>query len=143
MENLEPRSREIILPLVMVLFVLGGDQIPAAAQNAPKIKQGMPYGSARQLILSAGWQASVFKKTILDDVQRHLQDWFINAGFMEVEDCSPTGSGFCVAEFHDQQGKRRLYVFTTSGGRDEMKYRGIRTPQTVSFCINKKTVNCD
>jgi hypothetical protein len=64
-------------------------------------------------------------------------------GFMEIEECSPTGNAFCMAVFHDPKGKRHLYVFTTSGNRDEMKYRGISIPQLVSFCMDKKTVNCD
>ncbi len=111
-------------------------------QDAPKIKQGMPYNVARAIILSTGWQASVFKKSILAEIHRDLQEWFVDAGFMEIEDCSPTGSAFCVAEFHDAEGKRKLYVFTTSGSRDEIKYAG-HDPQIVSFCIDKKTVNCE
>lgn len=34
----------------------------APQQDAPKIKQGMPYSEARAIILLTGWQASVFKK---------------------------------------------------------------------------------
>jgi hypothetical protein len=109
---------------------------------APKIRQGMPYKAARAIILSTGWQGSAFKKTILNEIHRDLQQWFVDAGFMEIEDCSPTGDGFCVAEFHDAEGKRKLYVFTTSGSPDEIKYEG-HDPQIVSFCIDKKTVNCE
>ena len=116
--------------------------LSAFAQDAPRIKQGMPYKAARTIILSAGWQASVFKKTILSELDRDLQEWFIDAGFMEVEECSGTGDAFCVAVFHDSNGKRKLFVFTTSGDRDEMKYQG-HSPEIVSFCINKKAVNCD
>jgi hypothetical protein len=127
---------------------------PADAQNAPKptsvlpaygalkINQGMPYNAARSAILSAGWQPSFFKKTILNEIHRDLQDWFVEAGFMEVEDCSPTGDALCVAEFHDALGKRKLYVFSTSGSPDEIKYLG-HDPQIVSYCIDHKTVNCD
>jgi hypothetical protein len=103
----------------------------------------MPYGAAREIILSAGWQASVFKKTILNDLDRDLQKWSIDAGFMEVEDCSSTGDGFCVAECHNANERRKLFVFTTSGGLDEVKYQGLDSPKIVSFCINKKTVNCE
>jgi hypothetical protein len=61
---------------------------------------------------------------------------------MEIEGCAGTGDGFCVAEFHDAEGKRKLYVFTTSGSLDEIRYVG-HDPQIVSFCIDKKTVNCE
>ena len=113
-----------------------------AGPEAPKIRQGMPYEAARATILSAGWQASIFKKTILNKLSRDLQAWFISAGFMEVEECAPTGDAFCTAEFHDAEGKRTLYVFTTSGSREEIQYIG-HNPQVVSFCINRKTVNCE
>jgi hypothetical protein len=121
-------------------IAIGSEQAP---QITPKIKQGMSYRDARAIISSAGWQASVFKKTILDNLDRALQEWFVSAGFMEIMECSPTGNAFCVAEFHDQEGKRKLYVFTTSGSLDEMKYQGVSAPEIVSFCINKKTVNCN
>jgi hypothetical protein len=49
--------------------------------------------------------------------------------------------GFCTAEFHDVGQNNKLYVFTTSGSRDEITYVG-HDPQVVSFCIDKKTVNC-
>jgi uncharacterized protein YecT (DUF1311 family) len=117
-------------------------QTASAAPNISKVKQGMAYEAARAIILSAGWQASFFKKTILNEIHRDLQAWFIDAGFMEVEDCSPTGDALCVAEFHDAEGKRKLYVFTTSGSRDEIKYVG-HDPRIVSFCIDKRTVNCE
>lgn len=113
-----------------------------AGPETPKIKQGMPYEAARAAILSAGWQASLFNKTILNKLNRDLQAWFISAGFMEVEECAPTGDALCTAEFHDADGKRTLYVFTTSGSREEIQYIG-HNPQVVSFCINRKTVNCE
>ena len=111
-------------------------------QEAPKVYQGMPYATARKVLLSSGWQPSLFKKTPLNEIDRDLQDWFITAGFMEVDECSGTGDGLCVAVFRDAEGKRRLYLFTTSGSRDEIKYLG-HAPQIVSFCIDKKSVNCE
>jgi uncharacterized protein YecT (DUF1311 family) len=129
-----------------IAFLTQSDPAAAAAaapqQGAPKIKQGMPYSEARAIILSTGWQASVFKKTILNEIERDLQEWFINARLMEIEECAGTGDAFCVAEFHDAEGKRKLYVFTTSGSLDEIRYAG-HDPQIVSFCIDKKTVNCE
>jgi hypothetical protein len=116
--------------------------IIAAAQALPKIKQSMPYPRARATILAAGWQASVSKKTILDDLDLRLQDWFISAGFAEIQQCFPTGDALCVAVFHEPRG-RKLYVFTTSGSRDEMKFQRLNAPRVVSFCIDKQTVNCD
>jgi len=139
---------EVLIDVTSIVLneVAAGSQSSEGAvmpqQDAPKIKQGMPYNVARAIILSTGWRASIFKKTILNEIDRDLQEWFLHAGFMEVEECSGTGDDFCVAEFHDPEGKRKLYVFTTSGSRDEIKYIG-HDPQIVSFCIDKKTVNCE
>jgi hypothetical protein len=115
---------------------------PARPQTTPAIRQGMPYDEARKIILSAGWQASLFKKTILNELDLHLQEWFTKAGFLEIEECAGTGDALCVAEFHDAEGKHKLYVFTTSGSSEEIKYIG-HDPQIVSFCVDSKTVNCD
>lgn len=120
----------------------GARRTVLAETRVPEIKQGMPYREARSIILSAGWQPSFFKKSNLDEIQRVFQEWFTAAGFMEVESCAPTGDALCVAEFHDALGARKLYVFTTSGDHDEIKYLG-HDPQIVSFCVNKNTVNCE
>jgi S1-C subfamily serine protease len=111
-------------------------------QETLKIYQGMQYAAARAVILSSGWQPSIFKKTVLNEIDRDLQDWFIAAGFAEIEDCSPTGDALCVAVFHEAEGKRKLYVFATSGSRDEIKYLG-HAPQIVSLCIDRKSGNCE
>jgi hypothetical protein len=127
---------------IAVVFALAAGSIAFAEPKAPEIKQGTAYGEARGIILSAGWQASFFKKSILSELDRDLQGWFLAAGFMEVEECSGTGDGLCIAEFHDAHGKSKLYVFITSGSREEIKYQG-HDPQVVSFCVNRKTVNCE
>ena len=60
----------------------------------------------------------------------------------KLRNAQGTGDALCIAEFHDAEGKRKLYVFTTSGSQDEIQYIG-HNPQVVSFCIDRKTVNCE
>lgn len=114
---------------------------PATAQEIPKdLRQGMPYTQARALLLRAGWQASFFNKAILQHLDRVLQAWYLDHGFMEVEECTPTGSGLCTAIFHNATGSK-LYVFTAGGDRESGAYKA-PGPVITSFCLDRLAVNC-
>jgi hypothetical protein len=86
----------------------------ALAQQLPRLIQGMPYGQAREMLVSNGWQAAEQNPMYKEELQRDLQKWFLDRGMTEVEVCSGTGLGLCRAIFHDDNG-RTLVLFTTSG----------------------------
>jgi hypothetical protein len=99
-----PFARSILVGLSLictnaVVAQVNSQNSLGAFPAIPKIVAGMPYGTARQSISSLGWQPSVFKKTILDDVHRRLQQWFLASGYQEVEDCAPTGDRFELGSF--------------------------------------------
>lgn len=61
--------------------------LPESVEAEPEpggVAFGMPYQEARSVIPSANWQPSVFKKTILGEIDRDLQEWFVTAGFIEA-----------------------------------------------------------
>lgn len=133
--------RHILVAPVIALSVIGVWHAAKAQAIPPNLRQGTPYSQARGMILKAGWQAALFKKTILEHLDLVLQAWYLDQGFNEIEECAPTGSGLCVAQFHNADG-RVLFVFTESGDRSQGAYRGAG-PRIRSFCVNKRSVNCD
>ncbi len=87
-----------------------------------RIKQGMPYPKARKILLESGWQTVDTHKLpngqplcYLVATRRDLSlqnDKRCN--FLEIDDCSGTGMGYCKMMFYDGKG---IYLSViTSGG---------------------------
>jgi hypothetical protein len=88
----------------------------ASAQEVPTtLRQGMPYGEARQILIDAGWQAEIQSPM---RVQYAPLNYIIGElGYLEVVDCSGTGMGFCWFQFADAYG-RTINVTTTNNQPD-------------------------
>jgi hypothetical protein len=87
------------------------------AQQVPTtLRQGMPYGEARQILIDAGWQAAI--QSPMGRPQYAPLNYIIgDLGYHEVVDCSGTGMGFCWFEFVDAYG-RTIKVTTTNNQPD-------------------------
>jgi len=76
-----------------------------------KLKQGMPYASARKMLLDGGWQA------VAQSPNRELfgqEEYVVNTlKYYEMEACSGTGAGYCRFLFRDVN-KRKLAVVTVN-----------------------------
>lgn len=77
-----------------------------------RLRQGMNYSQARQIILDAGWQGN-YKRW--QDVFEYGQerDVYYNNGWREVASCAGTGTAPCRFEFNDIHGN--LLVVITEG----------------------------
>ena len=80
-----------------------------------RIRQNMPYYKARRILLNDGWQASYSRWQDIPEYGR-VNDYYYKKGWREVEDCSGTGMGYCMFNFHDAYGHKLSVV--TAG--DEM-----------------------
>ncbi|UBF26289.1 hypothetical protein K9N68_33105 [Kovacikia minuta CCNUW1] len=96
-----------IAGLTVGTSLLGGI---ALSQKVPtRLRQGMPYDQARQILLEAGWQAVELSP---NRERFSPMDYLIDQlGYNEVEDCSGTGMGYCRFSFADANG-RKLSVVT-------------------------------
>lgn len=94
----------------------------ALTQEIPKtLRQEMPYGQARRLLLNAGWQAEMLSP----NRQRFgAMNYLIDQlGYHEVETCSGTGLGLCRFNFTDANGQRLAIVTANNYGRRSTLYR--------------------
>ena len=83
-----------------------------------RMKQGMLYAEAREILLDDGWQASFSRwQDIPDEGMEHHFYW--EKGWQEIEACSPTGMGYCLFNFHDEHGTRLVVV---TAGEDTAVY---------------------
>ena len=87
-------------------------------QELPKLKQGMPYSQAREMLLEAGWQA-VFNREILNDERGLIVDYFFTGkDYTEIVDCAGSGLGLCLFRFESAYGEI-LFVTTANNGADK------------------------
>jgi hypothetical protein len=90
----------------------------ALAQSVPKLRQGMTYSEARNLLIEEGWQA-VFNTSQVNNPNRGaVIDRFIEKGYTEVVDCSGTGLGLCLFQFQNATGQS-LFVTTANNYSEE------------------------
>lgn len=91
---------------------------PTDQPAIPKI-YGKPYGTARRLLIKEGWlpnkRLPYHGETV--NVQSGNGPIFWKRGYWELENCSGTGSAFCLFEFTDPTG--RLLEVVTEGEEDE------------------------
>ena len=112
---------------------------PASVPSDPLngVKDGMPYGQARQRLIASGWQTGFFGSDNISDNDRNNRAYFMDHRIMEVEDCSASG---CAMQFHNNDG-RLLYVFTETGSRNSDAYRGAG-PAVIGVCLDVKDMAC-
>jgi hypothetical protein len=93
------------------------------AQEVPTtLKQGMPYGEARQTLIDAGWQANtIYIMYRRGYVSPNLQA-MLDLGYHEAADCAGTGQGLCRFEFVTADG-RKLVVVTQPAEPQPVLYR--------------------
>jgi hypothetical protein len=97
----------------------------------PKLKKGMSYDRARQLIIDAGWQPIV---TTTDNPLDGTSGWR-QRGYNEVYACSGTGMGFCRFEFSGS-GQRKFVAVTA--GRDSTLHNWWSQNFTQTQTINRE-----
>jgi len=106
------------LPIMIRITALALQLVAAFAIVAPlstfgqsgiPLKQGMGYAQARQLLLKSGWQ------TKATSWQERYCPEFLGARcrYPEVESCAPTGTGPCIFNWLNVNGKT-LSVYTNS-----------------------------
>jgi hypothetical protein len=108
-----------IVSMVALALMMGA----SSAQAAPKVdglRNGMPYGLARTLILRQGFRPEGTRLTNKSDLDRALQKWFIRRGYTEVDLCAAAGNGRCLTSFQRVRGKwvDALTVITSEPGVD-------------------------
>jgi hypothetical protein len=101
------KTRSLGLQLVAAIAL--ATPITAFAQRGIPLKQGMGYAQARQLLLKSGWQT---KATRWQD--RYCPEFLgQKCKYPEVESCAPTGTGPCIFNWLNTNGKT-LSVYTNS-----------------------------
>lgn len=66
---------------------------------------GKPYHKAREELVNRGWQpAQTVSSESINEGLGQAKDFF-NSGYVEINDCAPTGSSPCIAYFKSQYGK--------------------------------------
>jgi hypothetical protein len=106
-------SRVIAPGLALVAVFALTNPVTSFVQGEIPLKQGMSYGQARQLLMKSGWQT---KSTRWQD--KYCSGYLgIRCKYPEVEACSETGTGPCIFNWLNVNGKL-LSVYTNSD-RDE------------------------
>jgi hypothetical protein len=80
----------------------------------PPLTQGMPYSTARQQVLKAGWRPHL--QGDAPNLNSSIVKALFDQGYVEIKDCAGTGEGPCLLEFVNAQGEV-LAITTVSGGR--------------------------
>ena len=102
-------SRIKILGLQLVAAFSLINTVTAFAQSGIRLKQGMSYAHARQLLLKSGWQTKATRWQ-----ERYCPEFLgARCKYPEVKSCAPTGTGPCIFNWLNVNGKT-LSVYTNS-----------------------------
>ena len=107
-----------VLKAVFLVFLIMANN--TFAESLPiKLKKGMPYLKARQILLNTGWQTVVMHITPNGSPICNMSNWDekvqeISCKYEEIEACSGTGMGFCSMYFFDGEDKY-LHIITAGG----------------------------
>ena len=102
-------SRIKILGLQLVAAFSLINTVTAFAQSGIPLKQGMSYAQARQLLLKSGWQTKATRWQ-----ERYCPEFLgARCKYPEVKSCAPTGTGPCIFNWLNVNGKT-LSVYTNS-----------------------------
>lgn len=99
------------------------DTKPCVRQELPKLKQGMPYSKAREMLLEAGWQAIFNQDNFRNPERRSFLKYFINKGYDEIADCSGSGLGLCYFQFESAYGEILSVVTASNFDNQENLFR--------------------
>jgi len=91
---------------------VSGKHISNITKKSKKLKQGMPYSEAREIILNTGWQGKNSRWQDIPD-SGEIGIIYYDNGWQEVQDCSGTGMAYCKFEFINV--KNQTLAITTSG----------------------------
>jgi hypothetical protein len=124
--QLESMQMKKIFKLLIIIMSFWGS---AFAGDMPiRIKQGMLYTKAREILINDGWQTVTAHTTgngmpicyrtkdmdpYTDPEYKQFND-SEECNYPEVDDCSGTGMGFCKMNFYD--GERTYLTVVTDGG---------------------------
>ncbi|MGQ4650333.1 hypothetical protein [Lyngbya aestuarii] len=101
--------------------------LSALAQEVPKLRQGMTYSEARNLLIEEGWQAVFNNMEQVNNPNRSgVIDRFIEQGYTEIVDCSGTGLGLCLFQFQNATGQRLLVTTANNDSEEESTVFGWR-----------------
>ena len=96
---------------------------PCVRQELPKLKQGMPYSKAREMLLEAGWQA-IFNREILNSERSAPVDYFFTKKeYTEIQDCAGSGLGLCYFRFESAYGEILSVVTANNFDNEENLFR--------------------
>ena len=88
-----------LTPLLLILLAAS----PSYGQSLPALRQGKPYASERQKLISAGWQKVVFVDCYRkDNYPRNKITRDTCFRYHEVDECS--ASGYCSFLWRDVRG---------------------------------------
>jgi hypothetical protein len=96
---------------------------PCVRQELPKLKQGMPYSKAREMLLEAGWQARFNQDNFRNPERRSFLKYFINKGYNEIADCAGSGLGLCYFQFESAYGEILSVVTANNFDNEENLFR--------------------
>ena len=96
---------------------------PCVRQELPKLKQGMPYSKAREILLEAGWQAIFNQDNLRNPERRSFLKYFINKGYNEIADCAGSGLGLCYFQFESAYGEILSVVTANNFDNEENLFR--------------------
>jgi len=103
MTKLESIEMKKAISTLLLGSILSLTATIAHAESLPiKIKQGMSYEKARQILIDAGWQTVVMNRTPNGTPLCYGADWGQDCdGLYEIESCAGTGMGYCNMWFYD------------------------------------------
>jgi hypothetical protein len=100
--------------------------LSALAQEVPKLRQGMTYSEARNLLIEEGWQAVFNMEQVNNPNRSGVIDRFIEKGYTEIVDCSGTGLGLCLFQFQNATGQSLLITTANNHSEEESTVFGWR-----------------
>ena len=95
-------------------------------QTLSKLKQGMSYKQARQMLLNEGWQA-LFNYSLVNQPHPNstVNQIFHEQGWTEIVDCAGTGLGLCLFKFRNATGQ--VLEVTTANNFQESEESGLNS----------------
>ena len=93
-----------------------GDDGDNERQSLGDLRQGMPYSEAREIILDAGWQATVVPLQAREFAGLR-ESAMVGRGWHELQSCAGSGLAPCRFEFGDIEGQT-LVVITLGESED-------------------------
>lgn len=110
----------------LLLSTVFSAHLSALAQEVPKLRQGMAYSDARNLLIEDGWQAVFNPEQVNNPNRSEVIERFIEKGYTEVVDCSGTGLGLCLFQFQNATGQTLLVTTANNDSSEESTVFGWR-----------------